>query len=209
MLAYAPSFICHKVIQIALVFTIIISACIDSHFAHIWKNTTHVSKIAIKSNTVSDIAGLAQWTYAPQWKCFLIYTALHELKIVNSSLQSMSTTKSLSPVVRFIIINHSMLFVDDLLVLGCVGKILVWGFQRPNLATDGPIEFKEIALTINDFNDNDWVSHLAFNSKRYNLYAASENSVSVSRNFYIRFTISNREEGSLNSITYMVLPYLP
>jgi hypothetical protein len=61
-------------------------ACADAHHAHLWKAGRKISKMSIKSsysNTSnwSDIAGLNQWIYAPQWKALIVSTARLELKI--------------------------------------------------------------------------------------------------------------------------------
>lgn len=159
-------------------------ATADMFYAYLWKGSNRIAKKCFKpsystSNSKTDIIGLSEWVWAPQWKVIIIGTARLELKICDSSLNVFSMVKCPSPIV-------SMLLVRDLLVIGCVGKVIVWSMQQPSMITDGlnritlgPIEFRSIEITMDDFDDEDWIKNLAYNENNNYLYASYENKVNV------------------------------
>ncbi|KAJ3161961.1 WD repeat-containing protein 87 [Geranomyces michiganensis] len=151
-------------------------ASVDSHNVNVWKNETKVSSIPLApppKTPKSPLAGLSRWLFVPTLKALFVATAQLELKLINTSFEQVAVVSSPKPVLS---LEYLEAFSE--LITGGVGNIRVWRIKKSgDLAA--PFHFDGCRLTIEDLQDEDWVSHTVYSSQNDCLYAGVGNMIYV------------------------------
>ncbi|KAL2915602.1 hypothetical protein HK105_204787 [Polyrhizophydium stewartii] len=149
----------------------------DAHYAHVWRGSTHILKVATRPNKdalPTSVTGLNKWLYINKWRILIIATLHLELKILDAGLKVWSSIASPKPII-------SLEFVDehDELVVGGVGAITIYGFEKNHGSSGAIVDFKEPRLVINDLQIDEWVTFTAFDRTREYLYAVFDNNFTI------------------------------
>ncbi|KAJ3178754.1 WD repeat-containing protein 87 [Geranomyces variabilis] len=151
-------------------------ASVDSHNVNVWKNETKVSSIPLippPKTPKSPLAGLSRWLFVPSIKALFIATAQLELKLLNTSFEQVAAVSSSKPVLSFEFLESA-----SELITGGVGNIRVWRIKKSgDLAF--PFQFDGCRLTIQDLQEDDWVSHTVYSTQNNHLYAGVGNMIYV------------------------------
>ncbi|KAJ3120366.1 hypothetical protein HK098_004661 [Nowakowskiella sp. JEL0407] len=154
-------------------------ALIDAHSVQLIRGSTRMFRIPInveRGVPSESVGGIREWIYIKKWR--VIVAASHlQLRLLDSSFELITSVSSVKPVL-------SLLFVDerDELVAGCVGSIVtnipkVWGFVKNPEAAH--VLFSNPRIKINDFEAEEWISHISVREATNRLYAAVENNVYI------------------------------
>ncbi|KAJ3023368.1 WD repeat-containing protein 87 [Thoreauomyces humboldtii] len=176
-------------------------ASVDSHFVHLWRNSTKVSSTPLASNAKGPrpaISGMCQWVFCADLKVLFIATAHLEIKVGEPIAQTCNVVlganlnsgqplrQLLSPTFEELTLVSSpkpvlsLEFLEEAseLVAGGAGNIRIWKIKRsPDLAC--PLRFDGCRLTIEDLHDEDWVSQTIYSAQADQLFAAVGNDVYI------------------------------
>ncbi|KAI8621898.1 hypothetical protein BC830DRAFT_1214475 [Chytriomyces sp. MP71] len=143
-------------------------AVLDTYYAQLFRGNVKVARISVgeeKGIPDSHLTGLNRWFYVKKWRCTVIATLHLELKVLGLSLEVLSQTSSIKPVL-------SLDFHDerDELIAGGVGNIRIWTFSK----SKGTYRLLGPRLVIDDLATEEWISHTVVNKQLNRLIAACD-----------------------------------
>ncbi|KAJ3241679.1 WD repeat-containing protein 87 [Chytriomyces hyalinus] len=143
-------------------------AVLDTYNAQLVRGAMKVARISVgeeKGVPDSPLTGLNRWFYVKKWRITVIATLHLELKILGLSLEVLSQTSSVKPVL-------SLDFHDDRdeLIAGGVGNIRIWTLAK----SKGTYRLVGPRLVIDDLATEEWISHTVCNTQLNRLLAACD-----------------------------------
>ncbi|TPX75061.1 hypothetical protein CcCBS67573_g03666 [Chytriomyces confervae] len=143
-------------------------AVLDTYNAQLVRGAMKVARISVgeeKGVPDSPLTGLNRWFYVKKWRITVIATLHLELKILGLSLEVLSQTSSVKPVL-------SLDFHDDCdeLIAGGVGNIRIWTLAK----SKGTYRLVGPRLVIDDLATEEWIGHTVCNTQLNRLLAACD-----------------------------------
>ncbi|KAI9349467.1 hypothetical protein DFJ73DRAFT_796190, partial [Zopfochytrium polystomum] len=148
-------------------------AILDSHRATILRGSVKAASHPTNVSS-SPVAGLNRWIYVKKWRVTVVATMHLELKLLGLSLETLSTTSSVTPVL-------SLEFNEehDELIAGGVSNIRIWTFRKEVEMGMPVYHYSTPRLVISDLNSDEWVSFTCYDRKSNRLFAACENHIFI------------------------------
>ncbi|KAJ3228092.1 hypothetical protein HK099_006717 [Clydaea vesicula] len=139
------------------------------------KVATYSTAYHDNSNEESNsCAGLIAWVFVPKWRALIIATTHLELKILDSNMETKSSTSSSKPVLSLEFVNSC-----EELIVGCVNSIRIYTFKKIALRGRFIQVFTGTRIVINDFSGEEWITKTLLHESTGRLYASCENHVYI------------------------------
>ncbi|KAJ3014291.1 UNVERIFIED_CONTAM: WD repeat-containing protein 87 [Siphonaria sp. JEL0065] len=143
-------------------------AVLDSSSAQLLRGTVRVASISVgeeRSVPDSHLTGLNKWIYISKFKVTVIATLHLELKVLGLSLELLSQTSSIKPVLCLEFQEEK-----DEIIAGGVGNIRIWTISQ----TKGTFRLTGPRLVIDDLATEEWITHTATNAYLHRLMVACD-----------------------------------
>ncbi|KAK5673346.1 hypothetical protein QVD99_000798 [Batrachochytrium dendrobatidis] len=174
----------------------------DTQNAHLWRGRTHVLKVGVRQNKESlhtSVTGINHWVFIPKWRIIVISTLHLELKILDTGLKCWLRIPTPKPTISLEFVHKY-----DELIVGSVGSISIWQFQKNHGSTGPVMYFKEPRLVISDFQIDEWVAFTAVDTTRELLYAVYDSSFNIYnyKTGHRIETMRNVHENSISAVLF-------